>query len=93
MITTINIVSGLIETLLGLRIVLKFLNASTISPFVNWIYETTDPLLKPFIGMFPSPEITNGFIIEFSSLFAITTYAIIGYLIAEIVISIMNYDQ
>lgn len=89
----INGVTCLIEGVLGLRIILKLFNASTIAPFVNWVYETTDPLLTPFSGMFPAPKITGGFVIEFSALFAITIYAMIGYLVAEIIGSLVTYGR
>lgn len=89
----VNGVTSLIEGILGLRIILKLFDASTIAPFVRWVYETTDPLLTPFSGMFPAPKLTGGFIIEFSALFAITIYAVIGYLAAEIVESLINYGR
>ena len=81
----INLISNLIELLLGLRIILKLFGASTASSFVAWVYETTQPLLGPFIGMFPSPRIEGGFIIEFSSLFALIVYVFVAYLAAELV--------
>lgn len=87
----VNLVTSLIEGLLGLRIVLKLLGASTVAPFVSWIYETTQPLLTPFAGMFPSPKLPEGFVIEFSALFALVVYAFIGYLITELLETLIYY--
>lgn len=81
----VSFITNLIETLLGLRIFLRLFNASANAPFVRWIYETTDPLLSPFTGMFPSPKLTGGLLIEFSTLFAMIFYTVIGYLIVEAV--------
>ena len=39
----------------------------------------------PFVGMFPTPGIQGGFVLEFSALFAIVAYAIAGYLLVEII--------
>ena len=89
----INLVTGLIEGLLGLRIILKLFGASTVAPFVRWMYETTDSLLTPFSGMFPAPKLTDGFLIEFSVLFALIIYATIGYLAVEILETLINYGQ
>jgi|SRR3989338_5820657 len=89
----INIVTNLVEGLLGLRIILKLFGASTSAPFVTWIYETTQPLLTPFIGMFPSPRLTDGFVIEFSSLFALMVYALIGYLATELLETLIYYGS
>lgn len=82
--TLTNLILGIIEFLLGFRIVLKLFGASAGAPFVKWVYETTQPLLAPFIGAFPSPRVEGGIIIEFSSLFALIVFAFIGYLIDNI---------
>lgn len=89
----VNGATSLIEGTLSLRIVLKLFGASVTAPFVHWIYETTNPLLSPFSGMFPAPKITGGFVIEFSTLFALIIYATIGYLAAEIIESLINYGK
>lgn len=78
---------GIVEFLLSLRIILKLFGASPTAPFVSWIYETTQPLLVPFIGAFPSPRLEGGFIIEFSSLFALIVFAFIGYLVDRLFVS------
>lgn len=80
-----RITLGIIEALIGLRIVLKLLGASAASPFVNWIYETTQPLLRPFLGMFPSPRLEGFIVIEFSALFGLVIYALADYVIETIV--------
>lgn len=79
----INLVTTLIEGLLGTRFILKLFGASTQSIFVKWVYETTLPLLNPFLGMFPSPKITGGFAIEFTTLVALAIYAFVGFLINQ----------
>ncbi len=89
----ISVVANLIEGLLGLRIILKLFGASTSAPFTAWIYETTQPLLTPFIGIFPSPRLTGGFVIEFSSLFALTVYAFISYLAIELIETLIHYGS
>ena len=89
----INLISSLTQGLLGLRIVLKLFGASTVAPFVSWVYETTQPLLAPFIGMFPSPKLPEGFIIEFSALFALMVYSFIGYLATELLETLIYYGS
>lgn len=81
----VNLVMDIVQGLLLLRLLLVLFGASTIAPFVRWVFETTEPLIFPFVGMFPSPKLTNGFTIEFASLFAIIFYLFIGYLITEVV--------
>jgi len=80
----VNAVFGLIEFIIGLRVLLKLLGANVAAPFVNWVYETSQPLLYPFEGMFPTPRLRTGSVIEFSALFALIVYALIAYAIGEI---------
>jgi membrane-bound metal-dependent hydrolase YbcI (DUF457 family) len=76
-----EIVLGLVSVFVGLRFILKLFGASTSAPFVDWVYSTSAPLLTPFEGMFPTPEVANGFVIEFSALFALIIYMLLAYLI------------
>lgn len=82
-------VISVVQFLITLRIILKLLGARTAAPFVNWVYETTKPLLYPFEGMFPSSTISNGLVLEMSALFALLTYAFVGVLI-ESVLTTLN---
>lgn len=78
-----NSIFFVVESLVGIRIVLKLFNASQAAPFTRWVYDTTAPLLTPFQGMFPSPAVSGGLIIEFSALFALLMYAFANFLILE----------
>ncbi len=75
---------GLVELGLAFRFVLKLLGARSTAPVVAWVYETTEPLLQPFLLAFPTPSVRGGFSLEFTTLFAIFTYAFIGYLVQEL---------
>lgn len=81
----VNIAVGIIVTILGLRVLLRLLNANPNVDFVLWIYNTSQPLLSPFQRIFPSPEIGSGFVLEFSAIFAIIVYIITGWILLEIV--------
>jgi uncharacterized protein YggT (Ycf19 family) len=79
-----SFVFGLIDILLIFRFLLKLLAADPAAPFVDWVYETTRPLLNPFVFAFPTPKVADGFVLEFTTLFAIFIYTFIGYLIQEL---------
>ena len=65
---------------LALDIVLKSLGASAQAPFVRWLYfDVVNPLLAPFIGIFPSPEIGTKGIIDIPAFFALVIYMALGY--------------
>ncbi len=80
-----NFFVGLVELFLGLRFVLRLFNANTANEFVAWLYRVSDQLLEPFRGIFPVREIEPGFVVEFSTLFAMVAYAIIGFLIISLI--------
>lgn len=81
----INFILGVVELLLGLRVILKLFGANPAAPFVNWVYETSSPLIEPFRGMFPHPVLQGGYIVEFSTIFALFIYALIAYLLGELI--------
>ena len=79
-----TLVIGIIEILLVFRFVLKLLAANPNAGFVAWIYETTWPLLRSFVFAFPTPSVRGGFVLEFTTLFAIFAYAFLGYVVQEL---------
>lgn len=81
----VNIIIWFIEAIIGLRILLKFFGANPTTPFVEWVYETSAPLLSPFVGIFPNPRLEGGFIIEISALVALIVYAIAGSLLEDFI--------
>ncbi len=84
-----SVITYVIEILLALRVLLKMFGANPLAPFVAWVYETTRPLLTPFIGMFPSPRVET-FVIEFSALFALIVYLLAGELLITFIAYIEN---
>lgn len=81
----INLVIGLVEGILALRVILRLFGASSSVPFVSWVYDTSSELMAPFAGIFPTASVSPGFAIDFSALFAMIVYAIIGYLLKLLV--------
>ncbi|AKM82408.1 TPA: YggT family protein [Candidatus Berkelbacteria bacterium] len=80
----VDLVFSLIELLLVMRILLRLFGASPSASFVRWIFDTTSSLLRPFFGIFPTTAINHVYILELSTLFALVVYAILHYLIVEL---------
>lgn len=80
----INFVFTIIGSILGLRVLLRFFGANPDTPFVRWVYDSSDSLISPFAGIFPSPKF-DGFVIDFPAIFALIIYLFVGYLIIEVV--------
>lgn len=77
----LNFILSIIGTFLAIRIILKLFGANRSAGFVAWIYETTVPLIQPFENIFRTVRIDGRFVIEFSTLFAMLVYGIIGSVI------------
>jgi len=73
----VNIMLAVVGFLLGLRFILKLFGANTNNDFVNWVYENSSEILGPFRNIFPSANL-DGFVIEFSTIFALIVYGLIG---------------
>ena len=79
----INFVAVIIELLLAIRLIFKFLVVNAGTPFVTWIYGITAPLVAPFAKILPDWKF-SGFVVDFATLAALIVYAIAGYLILMI---------
>jgi uncharacterized protein YggT (Ycf19 family) len=73
---------SIVELLLSLRFVFKFLAVNAHTPFVAWIYNSTSSLVKPFVGILPNINL-GGFVIDLATLIALIVYVLIGYLILQ----------
>jgi len=79
---------SLLEFILMARFLLKLLGANPHSEAVAWLYQVSEPLLKPFTLAFPTAAAQPGGVLEYNTLFALFVYAFIGYA-AEAVLSIL----
>lgn len=64
---------------MALRVLLKIMAANPEAIFVSWVYDTTHPLAAPFLGMFPSHINGVTMEIEFSTIFGMLMYSLVGY--------------
>ncbi len=87
-ITLVNFFIAVVEGFLGLRFILKLFGANANAGFVQWVYDMSSELLAPFRGIFPTRVIDNEYVIEFSTLFAMLVYALIGLLALAIIAAV-----
>ena len=81
----VNFFFGVIELLLGFRIILNLLGANQGADFSRWILDNTDPLVAPFTGIFPAPSLASTFTLDTAAIFALIVYAIVAFLLGELV--------
>jgi hypothetical protein len=75
---------GILEGLIILRIVFKFIAANPSNPFASLVYGITDLFLWPFYGLIGTPSY-GGMALEISSFIALIVYALISWLLVKIV--------
>jgi len=69
---------GFVDVVLAIRFILKVLGGSTVSGFVTFMYDITQPLVAPFHGIF-NTAVQGRSILEPESLVAIAIYSLIGW--------------
>lgn len=74
---------GILEALIGLRVVLKLIAANPGTGFAQGLYNFTDIFLAPFAGLVASPVFGNG-VLEIYSLVAIIVYALLAWVIVRL---------
>lgn len=79
-----KVLFGLLEMILIIRVLMKLFGANLEFTFVAWLYEVTQPLINPFLPAFPAPMVQGEFTLEFSALFALIIYAVVGYALGEL---------
>lgn len=73
----ISLAFGALESLIGLRVVLKLLAANPSNPFAYFIYQLTDLFLKPFAGLVSNPA-SGGMVLELTSMIGMLAYGLMG---------------
>lgn len=75
---------GVLEVLIGLRVMLKLIAANPASPFAAFIYNISGIFLLPFAGLVGTPAV-GGMVLETSSIIAMLVYALLAWGLERIV--------
>lgn len=78
-------IGGIIEALLGIRIVLSLLGANQGNPFAQFIYSITYPFVAPFYGLFSTTFQYGVSRVELEALTAMVVVALITWAIAGLI--------
>jgi uncharacterized membrane protein len=75
---------SILEIMLGLRFVLKFIAANAASGFAAFMYGITKPLIAPFVGLVSTPK-SGGTILEVTTLIAMAVYALLFWIVVRVI--------
>ena len=75
---------GIVEGLIGLRVLLKLIGANPDNDFASFVYNAAALFLAPFFGLIGSPSAGN-MVLEVPSLIAMLVYALLGWVIVRVI--------
>ena len=73
-----------VEGLIGLRVVLKFIDANSQNAFAGFVYSITALFVAPFAGLVGNPAV-GGNVLEVTSLVALIVYILIAAVLIRLV--------
>ncbi len=82
--TVIWTITGVIEALIGLRVLLKLIAANPGNGFVSFIYDLSGVFVAPFLGIVRDPRSGNA-VLEINSLIAMVVYLLLTYLVLRLI--------
>jgi hypothetical protein len=85
-------VVGMLELAIGLRIAFKLLEANTTSGFVTFIYNVTEPFVRPFQGIFTDPT-SNGAVLDSAALMAMIIWAIVAWAAVRLIWLLLDRSE
>ena len=88
----INLGVTVLNSLICLRFLLVLVEANRSNEFARFIFSTTDPFLSVFQGLTRSPSF-NGATVELTTLIAITTYSLLGWVIIQLLRTLFARPQ
>lgn len=76
------LVFGLLEALIGVRVILRLIAANPANPFARLVYDLSYLFVWPFMGLTRTPS-ANGAVLEISSVIAMFVYALIAWALVQ----------
>ncbi len=83
----VNLVFGIILTLLSLRFVLRLLGANGENAFASMVYNLSQPLVTPFFGLFNYEAQLETARFEVATLVALLVYGVIAGVLARVLVA------
>ncbi|OLC20736.1 MAG: hypothetical protein AUH33_03155 [Chloroflexi bacterium 13_1_40CM_68_21] len=84
----VTLVFTVLEVLLLIRFILKLTGANANQPLVSGLYGVTEPLVRPFQGIFPEPA--GPPVLDLAALLAVVFFVLIAALVVALVRAITS---
>jgi hypothetical protein len=84
--------TGVLEGLIGLRVLLRMMAANPGNPFASFIYALTDLFLWPFRTLVANPA-SDGIVLEVSSVIAMMVYLVFAWVVVELLWLLLGRER
>jgi hypothetical protein len=84
LVALIRWIFGVIEALIGLRILLELIAANPGNPFARLVYSFSDLFVRAFRGLTVSPS-AGGIVLDVPAIVALLVYALVGWGISRLI--------
>ena len=74
-----------LELILGVRVLLHALAANPNNLFANLIYQVSQPFVNVFASLLKNPQLGPGAVLEVTTIIAIFAYAVLAWLVAQVI--------
>lgn len=76
---------GILEVLLGLRVIFHLIGANPDNGFANLIYGLSGPFVALFANLLRNPALSPTAVLEITTIIAMLVYAIVAWLIGRLI--------
>lgn len=71
--------------ILGIRVFLLAFSANAATPFVDFVYDTSNTFMQPFRGIFPARTVGETGYLDVAAIFAVIMYALLGWAFSALI--------
>ena len=79
----ITLIFGILEILIGFRVLLELIAANPASPFAHFMYTMSGPFLAPFAGLTVTPS-AEGAVLDIPALVAMAVYGVLYWIVIRV---------
>lgn len=84
--------TGIVEGLIGLRVVLRMMAANPANPFADFVYTVSGLFLWPFQTLVSNPR-SDGVVLEISSIIAMMVYLLLAWVLVELLWLLLGRER
>lgn len=85
----VTIIFTVIQVLIALRLLVRFLGLSSGALIVQWVMQYSAPFVQPFQGLIPAMTLGR-FVLDWNTLIALVFFSVVGAVLQQV---LAHYDH